>query len=125
MLQDLRYAFRTLRQNPGFALVAIVSLALGIGANAAIFSFANVLVLRPLPVPDASEIVNVESRLRGEDVAGFATYFPVSYPDYRDLRDSSRSFSALSAAQFTQVGFTTTKGALPEIEFGELVSGNY
>jgi hypothetical protein len=57
MFQDLRYALRMLRHNPGFALVAILSLALGIGANAAIFSFADYVLLRSLPVPNASEII--------------------------------------------------------------------
>ncbi|HEV3332930.1 MAG TPA: ABC transporter permease [Bryobacteraceae bacterium] len=125
MLADLRYALRTLRQNPGFALVAIISLALGIGANAAMFSFADALVLRPLPVPDASGLVMVQSQQRGEKIGGFAAYFQMSYPDYVDVRDKSRSFAGLSAAQFTQVGFTAQKGALPQMEFGELVSGNF
>jgi predicted permease len=125
MLHDLRYALRTLRQNPGFALVAIISLALGIGANAAMFSFADALVLRPLPVPDASGLVMVQSQSRGENIGSFAAYFPVSYPDYTDTRDKSQSFSGLSAARFGQFGFTAQKGALPQMEFGELVSGNY
>jgi macrolide transport system ATP-binding/permease protein len=125
MLADLRYALRTLRQNPGFALVAIISLALGIGANAAMFSFADALVLRPLPVPDASGLVMVQSQQRGEKIGGFAAYFQMSYPDYVDVRDKSRSFQGLSAAQFTQVGLTAQKGALPQMVFGELVSGNF
>lgn len=125
MLHDLRYAIRTLRQNPGFALVAIISLALGIGANAAMFSFADALVLRPLPVPDASGIVEVQSLSRGENIGSFAAYFPVSYPDYIDLRDKNQSFAGLSAARFGQFGFTAQKDALPQMEFGELVSGNY
>jgi hypothetical protein len=64
MPKDLRYAFRTLRRNPGFVLVAVLSLALGIGANAAIFSLAEFLLLQPLPVPHASEIV-VEPAFQG------------------------------------------------------------
>ena len=125
MLHDLRYALRTLRQNPGFALVAIVSLALGIGANAAMFSFADALVLRPVSVPDPSGIVVAQSQLRGEGIGAFALYFPVSYPDYIDLRDKSKSFAGLTAARFGQFGFTARKGALPQMEFGELVSGNF
>ncbi len=61
MLNDFRYAFRTLRQNPGFALTAILSIALAIGANSAIFSYADGLLLRPLPVEKPSEIVTLGS----------------------------------------------------------------
>ena len=125
MLHDLRYALRTLRQNPGFALVAILSLALGIGANTAMFSFADALVLRPLPVPNASGIVNVLTQMRGEKIGAFAVFSQMSYPDYVDLRNKNQSFADLSAAQFTQIGFTAQKGALPEMEFGELVSGDF
>ena len=74
MLHDLRYALRTLWKSPGFALVAIVSLALGIGANSAMFSLADALLLRPLPVPHASEIVVVQSQLRGEAIGGLFQY---------------------------------------------------
>jgi len=125
MLHDLRYTLRTLRQSPGFALVAVLSLALGIGANAAMFSFADALLLRPLPVPDSSGIVAIQMLSRGQSIARLASYFPVSYPDYADLRDKSRSFSGLTAAQFSSFGFATEKSALPQMKFGELVSGNF
>jgi len=125
MLHDFRYALRTLRQNPGFALVAIISLALGIGANAAMFSFADALVLRPLPVPDSSGIVTALSQLRGENLGALGSYSNISYPDYVDLRDKSKSFAGLSAARFGQFGFTAQKTALPQMKFGELVTGNY
>jgi len=125
MLHDLRYAFRSLRQNPGFALVAIVSLALGIGANAAMYSFADALVLRPMAVPDPSGIVMVQSKMRGESIAQFNIFMPLSYLNYADLRDRSRSFSGLTAARFASFGFAASKEALPQMRFGELVSGNY
>ncbi|MGA2736336.1 MAG: ABC transporter permease [Bryobacteraceae bacterium] len=125
MLSDLRYALRTLRKSPGFALVAIISLALGIGANSAMFSLADALLLRPLPVPHASALVVVQSHLRGEAIGGLAQYAGLSYPDFKDLRDRSKSFTGLAASQYSQFGFATEKGALPRMKFGELVSGDF
>jgi len=124
MLNDLRYALRTLRKSPGFALVAILSLALGIGANSAMFSLADALLLRPLPVPHASALVVVQSHLRGESIGG-AQYSGLSYPDFRDLRDRNKSYTGLAASQYSQFGFATEKGALPQMKFGELVSGGF
>lgn len=125
MLQDFRYALRTLRHNPGFALVAILSLALGIGANSAIFSFADFLLLPHLPVPNPSAIVAVQSQFRGESLGGLTDYSYVSYRDFDDLRTKSTSFAGLSAWQFFQFGFTADKTAQPQMRFGALVSGNF
>ena len=125
MLSDLRYALRTLRKSPGFALVAIISLALGIGANSAMFSLADAMLLRPLPVPHASELILVQSHLRGESLGGIAEYFGLSYPDFKDLRDRNKSFAGLAASQYSRFGFATEKGALPQMKFGELVSGDF
>jgi macrolide transport system ATP-binding/permease protein len=125
MLHDLSYALRTLRKSPGFALVAIISLALGIGANSAMFSLADALLLRPLPVPHASALVVVQSHLRGESIGGLAQYAGLSYPDFKDLRDRSESYTGLAASQYSQFGFATEKGALPQMKFGELVSGDF
>jgi predicted permease len=125
MLQDLRYALRTLRHNPGFALVAIISLALGIGANTAVFSLANFLLLRPLPVPNPSGIVMVQSQFRGEILGGLTEYSPSSYPDFDDLRKKSNSFAGLTASQYLPFGFATDKTALPQMRYGALVSGNF
>ena len=125
MLYDLRYALRTLRKSPGFALVAIISLALGIGANSAMFSLADALLLRPLPVPHASELIVVQAQMRGEAVAGIAQYSGLSYPDFKDLRDRNKSFTGLTASQYSQFGFATEKGALPRMKFGEMVSADF
>jgi len=125
MFHDLRYALRTLRKSPGFALVAIISLALGIGANSAMFSLADALLLRPLPVPHASEIIVVQSQLRGEAIGGIAQYSGLSYPDFKDLRDRNKSYTGLTASRYSQFGFATEKGALPRMKFGELVSGDF
>jgi|HubBroStandDraft_1064217.scaffolds.fasta_scaffold03618_5 macrolide transport system ATP-binding/permease protein len=125
MLDDLRFALRTLRKSPGFAVVAIASLALGIGANSAMFSLADAIMLRPLPVPHASEIVLVQSHLHGESVGGLAQYSGLSYPDFKDLHDRNKSYAGLAASQYSQFGFATEKGALPQMKFGELVSGDF
>ncbi|HWX40677.1 MAG TPA: permease prefix domain 1-containing protein, partial [Blastocatellia bacterium] len=86
--QDVRYGLRVLRKNPGFTVVAVLTLALGIGANAAIFSLVNAVLLRPLPYPQASRLVLVwatnTKNGRTQDVA--------SYPDFDDWRAQSQSF---------------------------------
>ncbi len=127
LVQDLRYAFRTLKHNPGFAIVAIVSLALGIGATSAIFSFASFMLLRPLPVPDASGIIIIQSQLRGESLGGggLTDYSPLSYPDFNDLRRRSNSFAGLTAFQYMQFGFASDKTALPQMKFGALVNESF
>jgi hypothetical protein len=89
MLRDLRYAYRVLRQNPGFALTAIISIALAIGANSAIFSFQDGLLLRPLSVQSPSTLVTVNSRTPTGSFEGFP------YPDFLELRDKTRSFDGL------------------------------
>jgi predicted permease len=125
VLHDLRYAIRSLRQNPAFALVAIISLALGIGANSAIFSLADGILLRPMAVPHPSEIIQVQSQLRGETLASISEYSNLSYGDYRDLRDKGQSFAGLAAVGYTAFGFATQRDALPQMKFGPLVSGNF
>ena len=92
LLKDIRYSIRVLRKNPGVTLVAIVTLAFGIGANTAIFSGVNAFLMRPLPVPNAHELVRpmeiTEDRGVGDEL---------SYPDFLDYRDQSTSFVGLSA----------------------------
>jgi len=118
--QDLRHGRRMLAKNPGFTLVAVLSLAIGIGANSAMFSLADALVLRPLPVLHPSEVVTVGMT---ESLAGFSLY-NASYRDYIDLRDQSRSFDGLVAFTETTFGFATAASALPQIKLGALVTGN-
>ena len=120
--QDLRYGGRTLAANPGFTMVAVFSLAIGIGANCAIFSFADALVLRPLPVPRPSEVFTAGWAIPVE--AFGATGISSSYPDYVDLRDRSRSFEGLVAYQYVTAGFATERSATPKIKLGMLASGN-
>jgi macrolide transport system ATP-binding/permease protein len=118
MLNDLRYAIRTLRQNPGFALTAIVSIALGIGATAAVFSYADGLVLRPLSVPNPSQVVKLSARTPS------GTYGDMSYRDFVDYRDKLQSFDGLVAYSLTPFGFARDSKAQSQMKYGYLVSGN-
>src|SRR5436853_5230925 len=92
LLQDLRYGARMLLKRPGFTLIAVITLALGIGANSAIFSLVNTALLRPLPVERPEQIVtfNKVFEKTGKSFPSF------SFPDYRDLRDRNNVFAGLS-----------------------------
>ncbi len=122
LLQDLRYAFRVLRQNPGFAAVAVLSLALGIGANTAIFSIVDAVLLKWLPVSSPQELV-VVARNPSNPSVGF------NYPDYEYFRDHNRCFSGILASS----GRDALSMTVPDegqhgsslLVPGTLVSGNY
>jgi predicted permease len=96
--QDVRFGARMLRKNSGFTVVAVLTLALGIGANAAIFSLVYSLALRPLPVRDAASVVNVYEEFRGRFSRGTeGSPSLASYPEYLNYRDHSRVLTGLSA----------------------------
>jgi predicted permease len=118
MIKDLRYAFRMLLKDPSFTLIAVLSLALGTGANSAMFSLADALVLRPLPVSRPGEVLTVSSQT-GTFMAG-----NVSYPDYRDLRDQSKTLRDMVAFSFTSVGYASTPDAQAKVKYGLLTTGN-
>jgi putative ABC transport system permease protein len=119
ILQDLRYGLRLLRRNPLLTLIAGLSLALGIGANAAVFSLADALLLRPLPVRDAGAVVTLSAATPQDDISSW------SYPNYRDLRDQSQAFDGLLAYQLSRFSFARSSGAAREMRFGTLVSDNF
>ena len=120
LFRDLRHATRLLRSTPVFTGVAIVSLALGIGANAAIFSLADALLLRPLPVPHPDAVVTVTAAGPEEGSSGL-----ISYPNYRDLRQRVGSFDGLFAYRVTTVAFSHARDAVHEMRTGMLVSDNF
>ena len=118
---DLRYAFRSLRKAPIFTAVAVLSLALGIGANTAIFTLLDQILLRLLPVKDAKELVLLQMRGRhyGSNWGGNA----ISYPMYRDFQDRNQVFSAMFCRFPRQLSMTS--GGQTELVGAELVSGTY
>jgi hypothetical protein len=116
--QDLRHSLRLLRRSPGFSAVAVVVLALGIGANTAVFSLVNALVLEPRP-GRIERLVGVFSRNRQKP----DQYNDFSYGQYVDLRDRSGGFDALMAHTFTTLGIR--EGDLTHQSFASVVSSNY
>src|SRR6202042_1788954 len=91
LIQDLKYAARVLLKSPGFVLIAVLTLALGIGANTALFSVVNGVLLRPLPFPLPNELVVVSEK------SAIFDNFSISYPNFQDWQRSNSSFSSLVA----------------------------
>jgi predicted permease len=117
-MNDLRYALRTLIKAPAFAAVAILTLALGIGANAAMFSLVNAVLLRPLPVRDAGSLVSIfttDAKNPGN--------LPLSHLNYLDIRDGNPAFTGIAAFTFAEMNFDA--GGKPEPIPVQVVSGNY
>lgn len=112
LLQDVRYALRQLRRSPGFALIAVLTLGLGIAANVVVFGVVDTLLLHSLPVPNADRVFSVEGR-------GIST----SFPDYRDLRDRNSVFSGLALVRIARVGMDVNGQAAPV--WGYEASANY
>jgi predicted permease len=117
LIRDLRWAVRTLGKTPLFAAVAILTLALGIGVNATIFTLVNSLLLRPLPVERPEEMVHVYTSWPEEP---FATS---SYPDYLDLRDGTDAFAGELVGHASAIA-TLQHGGRSEVMIGEIVTGN-
>ena len=117
-MKDIQYGFRMLRRSPAFTAIAATSLALGIGANTAIFSLINAVLLRPLPVTEPVRLLSVfttDQRNPGN--------LPLSHLNYKDLRDQNDVFSGMAAFTFAQLNWTT--GTESEQVPAQVVSGNY
>jgi predicted permease len=115
LLQDLRFAIRQMHKSPGFAIAAVLTLAMAIGANSVVFSVLNGLILRPLNVPDAQSLYTIE-HATDKDTSQ-------SYPDYLDLRDRNHSFDGITGFGISQVALNT--GAGPSLIWGVESSSNY
>jgi macrolide transport system ATP-binding/permease protein len=115
--QDLRYGLRMLRKTPGFTAIAILSLALGIGANTAIFSLVNTALLRPLPVDKPEQLVGLNN------TAGERMFPAFSYPNYKDFESRNQVFSGMIAYRFAPLSIS--HDGINERLWGYIVSGNY
>ena len=122
-VQDVRYGLRMLAKNPGFTAVAVLTLALGIGANTAIFSAVSGVLLRKPPVKDADRVMTVLSTNRAEGW-GYGPDHPVSAPDFLDWRNESHVFEEMAAAE-SWGNFSLTGQGEPQRVAGMRVSANY
>ncbi|MBZ5622063.1 MAG: ABC transporter permease [Acidobacteriia bacterium] len=121
LLNDLRYALRLMRRSPGFITVAVLSLALGIGANTAIFSLFNTIMLRQLPVPHPEQLVELVRD--SPDELHWAGYW--GWEKYEYLRDHNHVFSGITGMGFDNLASVSTEGSDPETLILEHVPGNY
>ncbi len=116
-VRDMRYSLRLLARSPGFAVTAVLTLAIGIGATTAIFTVVNRALLQALPVPDAGQVVALNN------TAPNRTFPTFSYPNYADIRDRTRAFSGLIAYRYAPL--SVSAGGVNERLWGFLVTGNY
>jgi putative ABC transport system permease protein len=114
--QDIRFGLRMMLKNPGFTMIAILTLALGIGANTAIFSVVSAVLLREMPYQNPDQLVQLWEHKRGSNTLN------VSYPNFADWRDESKLFEEMAAYRYTGIALTT--GEYPEPVMGVLASGS-
>lgn len=121
IVQEVRYAIRQLAKSPGFAIVSVLTLALGIGANIAVFSVTNAVLLNPSGIPHASGIVALRARY---NAMPDLTSIPLSAPDFGDAADGKDTFAAAAVADFSDFNFSR-ENANPELLNGARVSSGY
>src|SRR5947209_9701006 len=103
LMQDIRYALRTLAKSPGFTTAVVLTLALGIGANTAIFSVVDAVLLKPLPYPNADRLVSLDTKVPGpgKDIFGSA----MSYPDIQQLQALTKDFAGVAAYTYARYNY--------------------
>jgi predicted permease len=119
LIQDVTHGFRLLVRRPGFAVVAVASLALGVGLNTTLFSIVNAVLLRNTPVQAPDRLVEVYSSASAD-----FPYMTSSYPDYLSIREQARTFSGVAAHAFVR-GILSSAGDQPALMTGEAVTSNY
>src|SRR5215211_3319951 len=119
LINDLRFGFRMMVRNPGFTLIAVVTLALGIGANTAIFSVVDAVLLRPLPYPDADRLVFLWSTMNAQGVPQSGS----ALPDYQGWRDQSKVFDGLGGFYYGDFNLAT-ENEPPEFIQGAFITSN-
>src|SRR5204863_176021 len=117
-MNNLRYAFRQLRKSPGFTIIAVLTLALGIGANSAIFSVVNAVLLRPLPYPHPERLVYLNEVVGGTNTS-------IALPDYLDWRKDSKSFEHLAMSRLESRNLSGIAGREPERISVAYVTANF
>ncbi|HZU31395.1 MAG TPA: ABC transporter permease [Candidatus Angelobacter sp.] len=121
--QDIRYALRSLRKSPGFAAIAIITLALGIGANTAIFTVVNAVFFHPIPVKDPASLVEIFTVDQRRALAN--NFLPSSYPNNEDIQRRAQSFSGMAISSFALPAVSMTVNGQPNQYVAQLVSGNF
>src|SRR5258706_14421982 len=117
LLQDVQYGFRMLVKSPAFSVIAILTLALGIGDNTAMFSVVNGVLLNPLPFHDSHQLVSMF-----EEIPNFKNG-SISYPNFKDWQKMNRSFSAMAA--YRAAGFNLSGSGEPDHLQGEMISAGF
>jgi predicted permease len=123
-LQDIRYALRAMRKSPGFTAVAVITLALGIGANTAIFTVVNAVFFNPIPVQDPGRLVNIYTADQNNLIRNF-NFLPISLPNGQDIARDVNAFSGVALSTFGGVGVSMTVDGQPGRFAADAVSGNY
>jgi predicted permease len=125
LFQDLRFTLRGVRKSPGFAIVAIITLALGIGANTAIFTLVNAVFFHAIPVRDPQQLLEIFTKDQRKDLAGGTPLFPSSFPNGQDIQRRVQSFSGVTIDYSAFAPVSMSINGIPDQYFAEMVSGNY